>query len=486
MKKIRIAALGLAVLMTIGSMCACDGDGDPVPDGETVKGTETSHTPDEGTENSGSSETEKPGTGTTSSEESTETPQSPVKTWNDYSVYSIGAYRDGLAPLETTDGYGYVNTKGEVVIPPIFSEAEPFHNSVARIKQDNGYGYIDTTGKILLEPVYDELPLSFEDIICAKKGDKRQYLTIDGTVIYTETGDEVKLGEVSNGYFWVETVEELLSGNVHTVTYYGKDGEACSFENASHWKDINEWGYGFIQSKTDKKKYMFNKEGQLFSLSYSWFGDISGMTGNYIYFEDSSPLYTYVYIDYETLKMEERQFGYGGPSYIGNRYYTDAYEWYSSEVSIYKENNVLFDIKQIDEFKEANMVIVGAFAYDGADYFWVVMSNDSGVRFTSLVDVNGKIVVDPIANMVPFCTREQGLWEVFSVPHLFVSGLCIAVDTKTELYGYIDIQGNWVIEPQYTEVTDFWGEGDDAVAVVNGDTVINRKGEVIFSTNGQN
>lgn len=484
MKKIRIAALGLAVLMTIGSMCACDGDGDPVPDGETVKGTETSHTPDEGTENSGSSETEKPGTGTTSSEESTEAPQSPVKTWNDYSVYSIGAYRDGLAPLETTDGYGYVNTKGEVVIPPIFSEAEPFHNSVARIKQDNGYGYIDTTGKILLEPVYDELPLSFEDIICAKKGDKRQYLTIDGTVIYTETGDEVKLGEVSNGYFWVETVEELLSGNVHTVTYYGKDGEAFSFENVKHLNDINEWGYGLVQDKTDKQRYLFNTAGKLF-----WYpdqGEIISAGRDYICFEKFSYMTTWWYIDYETLELDECQPVYGGFDYIENGYYMDSLEYQSSQVRIYKENKMLFDIKQIDEFKEANMVIVGAFAYDGADYFWVVMSNDSGVRFTSLVDVNGKIVVDPIANMVPFCTREQGLWEVFSVPHLFVSGLCIAVDTKTELYGYIDIQGNWVIEPQYTEATDFWGEGDDAVAVVNGNTVINRKGEVIFSTNGQN
>ena len=65
--------------------------------------------------------------------------------------------------------------------------------------------------------------------------------------------------------------------------------------------------------------------------------------------------------------------------------------------------------------------------------------------------------------------------------YTFYAGLCKAQDTTTSLYGYIDLQGNWVIQPLYNSVTDFSGEGDDAVAVVNNNTIINRKGEVIFT-----
>ena len=56
----------------------------------------------------------------------------------------------------------------------------------------------------------------------------------------------------------------------------------------------------------------------------------------------------------------------------------------------------------------------------------------------------------------------------------------VTKDEKTGLYGYIDKNGNWVIQPTYRSVSDFSG-GADGVAIVDNKAIINSKGEVVFS-----
>lgn len=67
----------------------------------------------------------------------------------------------GLRMYEDTDTslFGYMNNKGEIVIPAIFGEAAPFLNGYAVVNAssyiENGkYGVIDTNGNYVLEPVY--------------------------------------------------------------------------------------------------------------------------------------------------------------------------------------------------------------------------------------------------------------------------------------------------------------------------------------------
>ena len=47
--------------------------------------------------------------------------------------------------------WGYLNTKGEVVIPPKYFKAEDFSEGLAAVLTEKGWGYIDTTSKLVID-----------------------------------------------------------------------------------------------------------------------------------------------------------------------------------------------------------------------------------------------------------------------------------------------------------------------------------------------
>src|SRR5215831_7728385 len=60
----------------------------------------------------------------------------------------------GLASAE--EKYGYVDTTGKLVIPPLFRSAEPFSEGLAAIQTETGgkWGYIDKTGTVVIPPMF--------------------------------------------------------------------------------------------------------------------------------------------------------------------------------------------------------------------------------------------------------------------------------------------------------------------------------------------
>ena len=111
--------------------------------------------------------------------------------------------------------------------------------------------------------------------------------------------------------------------------------------------------------------------------------------------------------------------------------------------------------------------------------------NLSNVYFTALVDIDGTLLISPTNEYQAFYAKTG--YHVYSM-YYTGSGLCKVKDTESGLFGFIDYHGNWAIQPQFSSansVSDFYGEGDDAVAVVNNTKIINRKGEVIFSIKNQ-
>ena len=140
---------------------------------------------------------------------------------------------------------------------------EPFHNGLAafvihvndntmHMSMTSGYwegsyyyGYIDTKGKVIIEPKYEcsadfsEIQLFSYGCVKVKDGEEREAI-IDrtGAVRYRVGENQVSnIGKVAYGYFWVETETEKVSGNEYTVTYYrcGTDSDSITeshvFEN---------------------------------------------------------------------------------------------------------------------------------------------------------------------------------------------------------------------------------------------------------------
>lgn len=64
----------------------------------------------------------------------------------------------GQAGLLKLDGCGYINAQGNIAIPPDrkFEKAEPFSEGLAPVQMSNKWGFIDKSGKIVIDPKFEE------------------------------------------------------------------------------------------------------------------------------------------------------------------------------------------------------------------------------------------------------------------------------------------------------------------------------------------
>lgn len=66
------------------------------------------------------------------------------------------SFSNGLAAVARNNHYGFINTAGEVVIPFEFSNAHTFSEGLAPAANAKGFwGYIDSKGNWAITPIYD-------------------------------------------------------------------------------------------------------------------------------------------------------------------------------------------------------------------------------------------------------------------------------------------------------------------------------------------
>lgn len=75
---------------------------------------------------------------------------------------SNSGFKEGLA----VEGYGYhniwatklgyINKKGEFVIPPIYDDAEPFENGLGKVKLNDKIGYVNKKGDLVIPCIYND------------------------------------------------------------------------------------------------------------------------------------------------------------------------------------------------------------------------------------------------------------------------------------------------------------------------------------------
>jgi len=72
--------------------------------------------------------------------------------------FSVFEYLNGLAEIESLNNkYGFVNYKGEEIIPPIYDHIYPFKNNLAVAVLNNKKGIVDTHGATILEHQYEDI-----------------------------------------------------------------------------------------------------------------------------------------------------------------------------------------------------------------------------------------------------------------------------------------------------------------------------------------
>lgn len=127
---------------------------------------------------------------------------------------SVWPYSEGLAKFEravsdTRSKYGYVNLKGEVVIPPVYDSAEPFSEGLAAVTDGNTTIFIDKSGKTVICDSLIENNIPFNN----------------GYAIVKNRGGDVGTIDTKGKFVINPQFKEMITdGDLFTVMTHGNSG----------------------------------------------------------------------------------------------------------------------------------------------------------------------------------------------------------------------------------------------------------------------
>ncbi|MCX6164326.1 MAG: WG repeat-containing protein [Ignavibacteriae bacterium] len=105
----------------------------------------------------------------------------------------VGDFHEGLAVFHETGSrlnangkLGYVNKKGEKVIPAKYDVAMDFSEGLAKVKIENKYGFVDKEGKEVIPLKYDDAGNFSEGLAKVKLNGKEGYIDKNGTEYFEE------------------------------------------------------------------------------------------------------------------------------------------------------------------------------------------------------------------------------------------------------------------------------------------------------------
>lgn len=396
----KILCIILALVMLTFAMTSCDNDDVPTFGGENNTNTNNG---DNGSNNGGDNQ---------SSEEN------GARVYRQYSnLVRIDQFHNGLAAFM------------------IYNSSSTTHwGAGGTWSGDYYFGYINTKGNVVIEPIYEcspniDLPVFDSEYIRIEDLDDHEYLIDAKGNVKFEAGKNnvTRIGNVSEGYFWVETVEEDLSGSMYTVRYYRASDLAvvATYNNVRAFYE--QW---YVPGESTLSK-----------------------TGDAVLIQGTD--HSYYNDELIHFNISEHDSGYT-----------------SSHL------NWSVDLDEVENFASASYYYYHASnsMNDKGQLATVALKNSSGTWFYSIVDSNGNVLMQPQKNIAFPISSEKEITK-----YDFCKNLCPAKDVESGYWGYIDPYGNWKIQPQYSSVTAFSADG---YATVNDKIIINTEGKVVLSPAG--
>lgn len=151
------------------------------------------------------------------------------------------------------DKYGYLNSKGEMVIPLTFENAGDFKEGYAWVKQNGKYGFIDTDGKMVIEPQFDGAGFFFKGLaqvlVNTHQGTKVFLINRDGKAV---TNRYDYIGDFFKGRAIVRNGKQL-----GYINQSGQEVIELKYKVAQNFDENGEALVGI-----EKKKYYINRSGE--------------------------------------------------------------------------------------------------------------------------------------------------------------------------------------------------------------------------------
>ena len=325
-----------------------------------------------------------------------------------------------LAAVKMGDKWGYINTKGKMVIAPQFDFAHDFYEGLAGVEIDKKWGYIDKTGKMVIAP-QSGFGLAFSE--------GRARVCVDH-----------KWGFIDK------------TGKMVVAPQYD---QAFDFAGGLAFVSNEKWKWGYIdpagtmvipQQFEDEDRYSSRFSEQLAAVGLDDKWGYIDKTGRFVI---AAQFYSGLPFSEHLARVKgDHKWGYidhSGTMVISLP--NDQYE----ELGYFHEQRALADVHQAD--KEHSL--------------------------RGYIDTTGKMVIAP--QFKPVDDRDQDnpdfAWNCYYVGN-FSEGL--AAVTLGEKWGYIDATGKMVITPQFDDARDFYG-GLAAVEIGKKWGFINKTGQMVIA-----
>jgi len=317
------------------------------------------------------------------------------------------AFSEGLCRIRKNNKYGFIDMKGNIVIPFQFDYVRDFEDGYSVVLVNGKYGAIDKSGKYIISPEYEDLYYVKNGIFRAEKSSFRvgaDYINIkNGMKIHIDNG---RFLEVPGAYeqfayfpFEADTVSPR-DKNFNLKGYIDKDGNIViepGFDRAAPFKTGMEYAIVQQQGSNGPKGGIIDKTGKLV-LPYRSYGleDIYKIKDG-----------TIIAVAYKKVR----------PGITSSAY-----------------NNGIIDIK-------GNVVLdfvydeIGTFKDDMARF--VVINHDTGDAKYGFLNAKGKVIIP---------AQYEELRD-------FSEGLSLF--RKGDKVGYIDINGKVVIDAVF-DIPEDW------------------------------
>lgn len=179
---------------------------------------------------------------------------------------NAGNFSEGLARVKLDSKYGYINKMGDMVVPLKYDNANDFVEGLARVKINGKYGYIDKNGDDVIQAIYDNAS-DFLDglaVVGRKNSVNFNYGCIDknGTLvtpmkyasIFPFSEGMAKVATGSPRYGFIDTTgQEVIPPKYNTADDF-LNGMAFVSEG-NKYGYIDKKGIGLLEKYTSKEMF---------------------------------------------------------------------------------------------------------------------------------------------------------------------------------------------------------------------------------------
>lgn len=364
---------------------------------------------------------------------------------------NVCLFTDGLAKVSIDEKCGFIDRNGNMLFEPWLDAEENFFEfdmnsfscDLAKVSVDGKFGYIDRSGKLVIPPVYDDAQAFYDGMAFVKKEGVSWFIDKTGEMIISNDSYEI------DGYFSEGLCCICIDGRYGSITKDGKiaippiseEPFILFSEGMSAVKINGKWGYIDMKGNICIKPAFDDARSFAEGLAEVMVGGKWGFIdkgGNIVISAQFDSLFSsfdggwaIVEKDSEHLIINvtgEVVFRYGNKIPIGYKGFPQK------KLQPAHANGNIFLLNALGE------VVVQLDDYSPVDSD--VFSFKENDRW-GLMDYGGNIIIQPV--FMGYFDFYEGLAEV---------------ETESGKQEYIDMKGQFVIEPQY-----WFSEGLAAVCI---------------------